>query len=165
MTAIGRWIGLSHMVGGLMSYCIMTQTVTVISRTTVQCLTSIYKYTDKFKASVSYFDTEISRRSKEEEDLTFDGSNPNPEYWLEYLEYDPDFWEGFDSIINDSNVLESDADFTPDIFYNTYLNMELEIPRYGDGPGFAKVTKRLRDKDRFPIGRAHNNPILDTRMY
>ena len=61
------------------------------------------------------------------------------------------------------NVPEGDADFTQDVFDDTYLNMDLEIPRDGDGPDFAKVTKRLRDKD--AIGRSHNNPILDTRMY
>ena len=60
---------------------------------------------------------------------------------------------------------EADADFTPDVFYDTYLKMELAIPRYVDGPDFAEVKKRLTDKDGLPIGRDHNNPILDTRMY
>ena len=43
--------------------------------------------------------------------------------------------------------------------------MELLIPRDGDRPYFAKVKNRLREKDGLPIGRAHNIPILDTRMY
>jgi hypothetical protein len=43
--------------------------------------------------------------------------------------------------------------------------MELAVPRDGDGPEFARVTKRLRDKDGLPIGKANNNPILDTRMH
>ena len=59
---------------------------------------------------------------------------------------------------------ETDANFTPDVFDDTYLKMELAIPRYGDGVDFAKVTKRLRDKDRLKTVRAQNNPILDTRM-
>jgi hypothetical protein len=42
--------------------------------------------------------------------------------------------------------------------------MELAVPRDSDGPKFARVTKRLKDKDRLPIGKA-NNPILDTIMY
>ena len=46
-----------------------------------------------------------------------------------------------------------------------YLNMDLKIPRDGEGPDFAKVKKCLRDKDGLPIGIAHNNSILDTRMY
>ena len=61
--------------------------------------------------------------------------------------------------------MEADADFTPDVFDDTYLNMELTIPRDGDSPYFAKVEKRLRDKDGMPIGRSHNNPIRDTIMY
>ena len=60
---------------------------------------------------------------------------------------------------------EANANFTPDVFDNTYLKMELSILRDGDRPDFARVIKRLRDKDRLPIGRSHNNPILDTRMY
>ena len=60
---------------------------------------------------------------------------------------------------------EADANFTLDLFDDTYLNMELDIPIYGDEPDFSKVTKRLWDKDGLTIGRAHNNPILDTRMY
>ncbi len=165
-TAIGRWLGVSHRVGGLMSYWVLTQTGTVISRTTVQRVTNLEKETDETKASIKEFDAEISRRFKEEEDLTYDGAKPNPEDWSEYLEHDPDFQEEFDNIVNDPTVPEADDGFTPDVFDDTYLNMELAIPRDGDdGPEFAKVTKRLRDKDGLPIGKANNNPILDTRMY
>ena len=59
---------------------------------------------------------------------------------------------------------EADADFTSNLFDDTYLNMELVIPRDGDGPDFSKVMKRLRDKDGIPIGISHNNTILDTIM-
>ena len=60
---------------------------------------------------------------------------------------------------------EADVNFSPDVFYDTYLNMELAIPIDEDGPDFAKVTKSLRDKDRLLIDRTHNNSILDTRIY
>ena len=43
--------------------------------------------------------------------------------------------------------------------------MELALPRDGDGPEFARVTKRLRDANELPIGRAHDNPIMDSRVY
>jgi hypothetical protein len=51
------------------------------------------------------------------------------------------------------------------VFDDTYLNMELAIPRDSDGPEFARITKRLKDKDGLSIGRANNNLILDTIMY
>ena len=72
MTAIGRWLAVSHRVGRLMSYWVRIQKETVISRTPVQRLTSLENGIDEFKASVSEFDTEISCRFKEEEDLTYD---------------------------------------------------------------------------------------------
>jgi hypothetical protein len=67
--------------------------------------------------------------------------------------------------VNDPGILEANKDFTPDVFDDTYLNMELAIPRDSDGPEFARVTKCLKDKDGLPIDRANHNPILDTRMY
>ena len=42
--------------------------------------------------------------------------------------------------------------------------MELALPRDEPGPEFARVTKRLRDQNRLPIGTANQNPILDSRM-
>ena len=63
----------------------------VISRKTVQRLTSLEKETYEVKASVSEFETETSHRFKEKEDLTYDGSEKNPEDWSNYLKYDPDF--------------------------------------------------------------------------
>jgi hypothetical protein len=57
-----------------------------------------------------------------------------------------------------------DDEFIPYVFDDTYDNMELTIPRDEDGPEFAKVTKRSRDKDGLPIGKADNNPILDSRL-
>jgi hypothetical protein len=165
VTWIGRWLGVSHRVGGLMSYWILIIKGTVISRTTVQRVTALEKETDEVNAAVVEFNSEISRRFKEEEDLTYDGAKPNLEDWSEYLQYDPDFQEEFDNIVNDPGISEADKDFTPYVFDNTYIDMELAIPRDSDGHEFARVTKRSKDKDGFPIGRANNNPILDTRMY
>ena len=37
--------------------------------------------------------------------------------------------------------------------------------RHDNGPEFARVNKRLKDKDGIPIRIVADNPILDTRMY
>jgi hypothetical protein len=137
VTSIGRWLGVSHRVGGLMSYWVLTIRGTVISRTTVQRVTNLEKETDEVKSAVIEFDSEISCRFKEEEDLTYDGAKPNPEDWLEHLQYDPDFQEEFDNIVIDLGIPEANKDFTPDVFDDTYLNMELAIPRDSNGPKVA----------------------------
>ena len=43
--------------------------------------------------------------------------------------------------------------------------MEIVLDRHNNGPEFASVNKRLKDKDGRPIVIAAYNPILDTRMY
>ena len=93
MTDVGRRLGVSHRFVGLMPSWILTKKGTLISRKTVQRITSLEKDTDEVKASVSEFDTEIIQRFMEEEDLTYEGSKPNPEYWSEYLKDDPEFHE------------------------------------------------------------------------
>jgi hypothetical protein len=164
--AIGRWLGVSHRAGGLMSCWVLTQSRTVISRTAVQRITNLDKEIDEVKQSINEFDVEVNRRFKEDEKyLTCDGAKPNPEDWSEHLENDADFQEEFDSIVNDHNVPEADDSFTPDVCGDTCSNIELATPRDSDGPEFAKVTKRSRDKDGLPMGKANDNPILDARMH
>ena len=77
VTYIGRWIGVSNIVGEMMSYWILTQNGRVISKTTVQILANIEKDTDKERSRINEFDSEIIRHFNEEEDLTYDGGGPN----------------------------------------------------------------------------------------
>jgi hypothetical protein len=60
---------------------------------------------------------------------------------------------------------EADQNFTPGIFNDTYLNMELALPRDGAEVQFGQVNQRLKDKNGLPIGTANGNPMLDIRMY
>jgi hypothetical protein len=165
MTEIGRWLGISHRVGSLMSYWILTKKGTVISRTTVQNITALEKQTDEFKQAIEEFDGEIRTRFKEDDDFGFEGAKPNPNDWSEYMAHDMDFQEEFNDIVNDPGIPEAEKDWDPDVYGDTYTGMELAIPRDGDGPEIARVLKRLKDADGVPIGRPHNNPIMDTRMY
>ena len=43
--------------------------------------------------------------------------------------------------------------------------MRLDLDKQGEGPEFARVTKRLNEKYGRPIGTVSKNPILDSRMY
>ena len=58
---------------------------------------------------------------------------------------------------------EADDDWTPE---NTdeYIGSQLMLPHGGDAAR-ATVVGRKRDKDGNPIGRRHDNPLLDTREY
>ena len=80
------------------------------------------------------------------------------------MEDNPEFNEEFNRLFSDPNGPEADR-YTPEVLEDTYLNMELALPKDGDEPQFARVTKRLRDAHGLPIGMAHDNPLLDSRIY
>ena len=159
----GRWLGVSSRTGRLMCYHILTQKGTVVSRSTVQRVTNLEQNTARVKDTFDKFDTNISNRLKAPI-RRYNGDKPNPEDWADLMEADIDFREEFNTIYNSDEVAEAD-NYTPDILNDTYLGMELALPRDGEGPEFARVTKRLRDKDGLPIGTADDNPIIDTRLY
>ena len=55
----GRWLGVSHQIGILMSYYILTQTGSVISRTTFHRVTNLDVQKDYHKALFTEYDSEI----------------------------------------------------------------------------------------------------------
>ena len=116
------------------------------------------------KAFFAEYYSEILRSFKED-GFQVEGDNPNPEYWAEFMDFDEDFQEEFNKIVSDDKIKEADATFTPEVFDDTYLNMELALSREGEDTTLAHVTKRLKYANGLPIGTSHENPILDTRVY
>jgi hypothetical protein len=75
-------------------------------------------------------------------------------------QFDVKFQEEFERVVNDKNPPEANDKFTPNSFNDTYLNMELALPRSGGEVEFAKGIKHLHDKIILPIGTANDNPIF-----
>ena len=166
-TKLGRWLGISHRIGSLMSYWVLTQKGNVISRTTVSRVTNLEMQIDSTKSHLQEFDTAITDRLNDEAHSIIEGGKSQPYDWSDPpFDEDIGFVEEFHSVVSNSEIKEANEEFTPDTYDDRYLNMELAIPR-GDNPNpqYAKVTKRLRYADGIPIGMANENPILDSRMY
>jgi hypothetical protein len=159
----GRWLGVSHRVGRLMSYHVLTQRGTVITRSTVQRVTNLELSTPKVRDIFHAFDDKINTKLKFQPGA-YQGDKPDPNDWKYMFEEDDDFKEEFIKVFNNNDIPEADKP-TPEVLDDTYLNMEIALPRDSDGPEFARVTKRLRDANGIPIGTAHDNPILDSRLY
>ena len=132
---------------------VLTQRGTVVSRSTVQRVTNIEKTMTEVEDTFQKFDHAIQEKIKSCQENNYIGDKPNPEHWADLLEHDDDFREEFERGLNSDDVMEAD-DVTPDTLDDTYLNMELALPRDGDGPKLARVIKRLRDKDDIPVGTA-----------
>ena len=159
----GRWLGVSERIGRAMCYWVLNQRGEVVSRSTVQRVTNLEMSTIDIKETFQQFDQRIRKKLKSR-DRGYDGDKPNPDDWADIIDEDDDFREEFQKIYNDKSIKEAD-EYTPEIGDDTYLNMEVALPRDNQGPTFAKVTKRLRDANGLPIGTANDNPILDTRLY
>ena len=162
-TLPGRWLGVSKHVGGQMCYHVLTKTGQVLSRSSVWRVTNLELQTDVTKQVFKDFDALIAGHIKED-NFPVDGDKPDPEMWADMAELDEDFREEFFKVYGDENTKDAD-DFSPEITDNNYLNMELALPRDGEEPAFARVKKRLKDSNGNPVGKAHDNPILDTRMF
>ena len=61
---IGRWLGVSHKVGQLMSYWILPISGIPISCVTVQRLTNLEQQTDEWKGRMNNYDIKIQERLK-----------------------------------------------------------------------------------------------------
>ena len=165
-TKMGRWLGVSHKTGSLMSFWVLMPSCRVVSRTSVQRITNLELQEKTNKRRMTAFDDAVKEYLRDYNHVLNDSGKPEPYNWSAHsFEDDSDFQEEFDNAVNNPVVKEADELFTLDT-YDKYLQMELALPQ-GDSlePRLAKVTIRLKDANGIPIGMADQNPQLDTRMY
>ena len=158
----GRWLGISSRTGRLMCYHILTSQGTIVSRSTVQRVTHLELQTDEVSKIFSNLDEKINQKLKH--NANYEGEKPDPNDWSELYENDTEFNDEFRKVFNNTDIPQAD-DYSPEVLDDTYVNMELSLPRNNNEPQFARVTKRLRDANGNPIGTANDNPILDTRLF
>ena len=161
---LGLWLGVLHCTGGAMSYWTLKSNGYVVSLTTAKIITNLESEISENQLMLLEFDEEIKCRIKND-DFTVDGYLPAPVKWADILEDDEDLREEFYRIYQDKDIPEADGVFTPEILDDTYMNMEVALPRDTEGPDFACVTKRLKDTNGLPIGTENDDPILDTRVH
>ena len=89
-THIGKWLGVLHRIGPIMSYWILTAQGTVIARTTVQHITHLETHTTENKEQFRLFDLSVHEMFNDEIIVT-EGAKPNPASWAEIIGDDPDF--------------------------------------------------------------------------
>ena len=79
---------------------------------------------------------------------------------------DPEFFQEFTRVIDDVTLPHADDASGVEVSSDQYVGMELALSRGGEGEVLhAKVKKRVRDDEGNPVGRANNNPLLDSRKY
>lgn len=171
---LGRWLGVSHRRGPMLTYWILTPTSQIISCDSVQRVTNAEKDSDIVRASIDRFNNAVQPRLTAAAgvipviapgDMVFDLQHE-----------DASFFEDFNRIIDDPTLPHADdifqhtngplhpIDLTPD----NYINMEIGLRRDPEAePQRAIVKRRRLDEDGLPVGLPHpsGNPLLDQRAY
>ena len=97
---LGQWLGMSHHVGSLMSYWILTQQGNVISRTMVSRVTNLETQVDPTKSRLQEFDTAITDRLNDEAHIIIEGGKSQPYDWSDHpFGKDSDFVDEFHLIV------------------------------------------------------------------
>ena len=165
-TKLGRWLGVSHRTGSLMSFWVLNPNLQGGVEKSVQRVTRHDMGDEETQKRTGAFDETIKLRLCDHAHTLEEDGKVKPLDWSTHpYGDDPDFQEEFNSVTSNAEIKDDDNNFTPDT-YDTYLNMELALPQ-GDSlePRMARVTKRLKDANGIPIGTADDNPLLDMRMY
>ena len=79
----------------------------------MQRVTNIERQVNEKESIFQELDKEIRRQIGKEDPQQADGDKPNPEYWAEFMEFDPDFNAEFNRIVSDDAIKEADKKFTP----------------------------------------------------
>ena len=166
---IGRWLGVSHRFGQLMSYWILPESGIPISCSTVQNLTNAEKSTTEWKEKIKSFEERLRNKW---DATSADVNNGIPQTEgvenVLSLEDEPDeFKQEFKRVISSKDIPEAD-DLNDNEYgeYDPYLNMTLSVKHGLEGRvQDAVVKRRATGDDGKPIGIANSNPMLDTRQY
>ena len=132
-----------------MSYWLLPASGIPIARTTVQRVTNLESQNEQCKRRFNVYDKQIAKKFNEKfisaNGEEHERTKPTIESWEELAGDDDVFHEEFARVITNGDIPEADDKFDPEIFDN-YVNMELSLDRQSDGPEFARMTKRLKDK-------------------
>ncbi|KAI2501830.1 Reverse transcriptase (RNA-dependent DNA polymerase) [Fragilaria crotonensis] len=169
---LGRWLGVSHRVGRLMSYWILPDSAIPISATTVQRLTNDERSTDEVKRQMSEYEDKVKTTFEaRSSDIANTIRGVELSKIIDHENEDEGFYQEFTRVIDDAMLPHADDQVDNDdkfveVETDQYIGMELALPRGDDGAMVhAKVIKRLKDNEGNPVGTVNANPLLDSRAY
>ena len=164
---LGRWLGVSHRVGQLMSYWILPYSGIPISCTTVQNLTNAERMTDEWKSRMSHYEEQLNNRwDAQNLDVTHKIPLEDMDNMISLENESKDFKDEYNKTISNKDIKDVEDTFDAEIGkHDPYLNMEVGLPQGESGLIHAKVKRRAVDVEGNPVGIANDNPMLDTRRY
>src|SRR6056300_696374 len=168
---IGRWLGVSHRVGPLMTYWVLPKSGIPISTDTVQAIPEAEQATEAVKEQMEAWKEGTTRvLDAKSSHVIWKNKDEVPQHMLFDLETeDDDFLKNFNMVVNSENIgkgSEKGDEIGDDPNAPNYVGMELGIRRGTEGDLRRGTVKRQAiGQDARPIGNAHFNPLVDSRKY
>jgi Reverse transcriptase (RNA-dependent DNA polymerase) len=159
-SVLGRYLGPTEPeAGSVLSAKILTNSGEVVRRNTFRVLTTEEQESESVKQAQATFNESVKKRlgnafttsDDVSAQLTFSSLTIDDEESI------CDNTDHLDTITGNSN------DFDPEVI-DGYISAQVLLPR-DDQYQLGKVIKRSVDGNAHPVGKAHSNPILDTREY
>ena len=155
---LGRWLGPSRSVGQAMCGKVLTAKGKIIHRTSIWPIKKETRLDDGFKEASAAYTTQLTAALGNR----MAGIPLAEDEHDEYGDETPTFEAYEDDEQSDVRVPEAD-DYAPDA-YDKLISAKVILP-VGDNNQKGTVRKRKRDEDGKMIGRASNNPYMDTTLY
>ena len=167
---LARWLGVSHRVGSDLCYWLITESGQLISKTSVEHVVRDDYLQEDTKRKISEFNEKIESRL-DDANFMIEGDGNSTMMYLEDIDDDDNpgiaSQQGLTpskSEYDDMNI-EERPEGDDEQAIDKYLNAELILDVGTNGERRGRVVKRSRGLDGSPIGRAHTNPLFDTREY
>jgi len=163
---LARWLGVAHRVGSDLCYWLLLESGKVIARTTVQHVVRDDYLNDDIRREIERFDQVVNERLSDQNFMAegHDGFYIQDELTGTATSVAP----VLDDEVNDGDMPFPDsleADDIDDELLDKYLNAELIFDVGTGNERKGRVVKRAKGTSGEPIGRAHSNPLFDTREY
>jgi hypothetical protein len=150
---------------------LITESGKIISKTSVEHVVRDDYLNDDKKAQIDAFDSKLDK-ALDDEGRSASGDFAFEPLYLQDIDIDenPGVAYGADLTTTPTDdeygdMMQEERPEADDDVLDNYINMELILDQGTDAERRGRVTKRARGLDDAPIGRAHTNPLFDTREY
>ena len=163
---LGRWLGVSHRIGQLMSYWILPKSGRPVSCVTVQHVTYLEQQTDEFKIRMNDYTKGLEAKLKAKS-AQLDLKPEENVNVFDLNKEDQLFIDEYNRVI-DNKLIKHEDEISPyeDLESDKYLHATLGLRRHGGTEiEYGRVKRRAVDLEGKPIGVSNKNPLLDSRLY
>ena len=160
-----RWLGPVHHTGQSFCSYILLDNGEFIARSSVIGIQAHDLTSDHMVSETKKFMEKVEKRIGNKKLPIYDGTNPMNIYYSAFhddidaddidLPYGDELMDAKETEVNEAYLEALD----------TYIGAQVIVPERSGQPILAKVRKRKRNENGEPIGKANDNPILDTRVY